>query len=273
MFRYGRVYARLSERGLAHLVRVVTGRPLAVVGAIRAYVRWFGYPDVAGQVRFGLVSPLLRFAPGDRLLDAGCGNGLYALELATTCGVPCVGVDLKAERLVLAQHLARDLRAPASFSRARVTELGFPAGTFSHVLLIEVLEHIRSDRAALAEIHRVLRPGGQLILTVPREDPFTANDLHTYAHAEEGAHVRHGYERDALAALLESTGFRVELWQPYYRWFTKWTVRAQQLLHQRYGALLNVATYPLLRLLSGLDLVAGRRRAAWHRGQLVVATR
>ncbi len=103
---------------------------------------------------------------GKAILDVGCGTGSYALALRERC-----------ERLVLLDILPSNLREASR----RLTEHGYssriacssaeelpvPSETFDVVLFIEVLDHVRDVRAALAEAHRVLRPGGACYLTVP----------------------------------------------------------------------------------------------------------
>jgi ubiquinone/menaquinone biosynthesis C-methylase UbiE len=95
--------------------------------------------------------------PGDLLLEAGCGTGLILKRLAALTG-RAVGIDLSAGMLAL----ARDRQLPVT--RATVTALPFPDGTFDGVVSFKVLAHVPEIAHALVELARVTRPGGRLVL-------------------------------------------------------------------------------------------------------------
>ncbi|HEY3883969.1 MAG TPA: class I SAM-dependent methyltransferase, partial [Vicinamibacterales bacterium] len=79
--------------------------------------------------------------------------------------------------LLLANRARRYVRTElipiACDARADATRMPFLAGTFDLVVCCDVLEHIPDDRAAIGEIHRLLRPGGTAIVTVPQSDAGT----------------------------------------------------------------------------------------------------
>ena len=81
-------------------------------------------------------------------------------------------------------------------------QLPFPDGTFDAVILSEVLEHIPDDRHAIAEVARILRPGGTLAVTVPRWWPervcWALSDAY---HEVEGGHIRIYRRRELLSRL------------------------------------------------------------------------
>ena len=90
--------------------------------------------------------------------------------------------------------------------------LPFADASFDRLIAAEVLEHVPDDRAAIAELARVLRPGGRLAVTVPRWFPervcwALSSDYH--APAVPDGHVRI-YRRRVLAARLEAAGLRVD---------------------------------------------------------------
>jgi len=134
---------------------------------------------------------------GKRILDAGCGTG-HNLDHLSAYG-RAVGVDLAEEALRFCR------RRGVVVTRAELLSLPFPDAAFDCVTSFDVIYHlwVRDDVQAVAEMARVLRPGGLLILRVPA--------LRWLWGAHDAAvHSRHRYGRGEVRALLESRGLRVE---------------------------------------------------------------
>lgn len=99
---------------------------------------------------------------GQRLLDVGCGNGAAAVRLARTLGLEVTGVDIDPEQIDAAVEASTDLAA-VRFLVADATHLPFAEGEFDLVHTSKTMHHVREWQQALAEMARVLRPGGQLL--------------------------------------------------------------------------------------------------------------
>jgi 2-polyprenyl-3-methyl-5-hydroxy-6-metoxy-1,4-benzoquinol methylase len=164
---------------------------------------------------------------GMRILDAGCGGGRHLCEAFRTPGVEVVGIDLNAPDLFKTKEvltlMAGDTGRPWLISRADVTKLPFRSSSFDVVVCSEVLEHISENRTAVEELLRVLKPGGNLIVTVPRFLPEKICwALSAAYHQEPGGHVRI-YKRRELLTLLTEAGahcqrirYRHGLHAPYW---------------------------------------------------------
>jgi SAM-dependent methyltransferase len=153
--------------------------------------------------------------PGDLLLDLGCGFGRHAFE-AFRRGARVVALDYSAAELkdVAGLFTAMEAAGEGGPGALGVTANGdacrlpFADDTFDHIIASEVLEHVPDDAAALAELHRVLKPGGTLAATVPSWLPeqicwFLADEYH--APLVEGGHVRI-YSEPALRHCLRHAG-------------------------------------------------------------------
>jgi ubiquinone/menaquinone biosynthesis C-methylase UbiE len=104
-------------------------------------------------------------APGMRVLDAGCGPGTITLGLARAVspGGRCVGVDREASQIEQGRMAATGAEVTGvTFEQASIYALPFPDGSFDAVLSHAVFEHLARPQAGLAELRRVLRPGGVL---------------------------------------------------------------------------------------------------------------
>ncbi len=110
-----------------------------------------------------------------RVLDGGCGRGGYVVALREQPGLAAFGIEYQAEK-VLDSPLAS---ARGSVLRGDLEDLGIRSAQFDAALLNEVLEHVPSDRRALEEIRRVLRPGGRLVVMSPnRLFPFESHGVY-----------------------------------------------------------------------------------------------
>ena len=156
----------------------------------------------------------LQLATGMRLLDLGCGGGRHAFEAARRgAGVVALDADLAEIKDVVAMFSAL---APQTPTEGRAVggdalHLPFPDGSFDRVIAAEVLEHLPDDESAMAELARVLGPGGILAVTVPAWLPervcwALSSDYH--APAVPGGHVRI-YSAAGLRTLLAGAGLAV----------------------------------------------------------------
>jgi SAM-dependent methyltransferase len=157
----------------------------------------------------------LELPPGSRVLDVGCGSGrhvsaAYLLPRTVTVGVDPAAPELAAarERLKLHDRLGAHGGGRWYLCAADGRRLPFAAEAFDAVVCSEVLEHLSAPAPAVVEMMRVLKPGGQFVVSVPRRWPerlcwALSRD---YAGAP-GGHLRI-FRRSELLALLERRGAR-----------------------------------------------------------------
>ncbi len=159
--------------------------------------RHFWYSGFHGFVR-PLLAAAVRGDRSRRVLDAGCGTGAN-LGLLAEFGVAC-GIDVTLSGLLLGRRGGTRRVACATACR-----LPFPAGVFDVVTSFDVLYCLEDadERAAIAEMFRVLRPGGGAVVSVPAFDALRGE--HSVF-----VHERRRYTRAGLRAALEHAGFRIE---------------------------------------------------------------
>lgn len=175
----------------------------------------------------------LGLRPGDRLLDLGCGYGRHAYE-AFRRGARVVACDMAVDELREVRALFRAMvdageAAPSGMADSvagDATQLPYPDDTFDRIIASEVMEHIPDDNAALAELERVLKPGGTLAITIPAwlpEKICWALSAEYHAPLAVGGHVRIYTEplfrhRLAEAGLLPTVSHRAHALHSPYWW-------------------------------------------------------
>jgi ubiquinone/menaquinone biosynthesis C-methylase UbiE len=158
-----------------------------------------------------------RIRPGWRVLDAGCGTGCFLPLLARLAGPHgrLAAIDLAPENLALARRRADACRpCPVEVTQGDVTRLPYGGGTFDSVWCANTVQYLNDGelRDALAELRRVLRPGGTIAIkeidvstvTVRPGDPFLFADFFRRAGREPGYGRRLLRSRDLYRHLAEA---------------------------------------------------------------------
>jgi ArsR family transcriptional regulator len=210
-------------------------------GVLRARAATGRWPDsVAGEMERhyspgrtweALARGLIGLVDLGDVLDAGAGDGATAQLLAPRArSITCVDISetlIDAARVRLAGH------PNAKAEVADVTDLPFPAASFDQVLALNVLTHLRAPGRALAELARVLRPGGRLVLVT----------LAAHEHLEVTSgygHVHPGFRPAEVKRLLERAGLDVEQCAltsrerraPYFQVVTAFAAKPKQEKHR-----------------------------------------
>jgi len=157
---------------------------------------------------------LLGVRDGDRLLDVGCGTGRHVIN---ACRRRCVAIgldralwELQALKFLgFCLGMEGRLLARAGVAQGDALHLPFADASLDRVICTEVFEHVPDDALLLAELARVLRPGGTIAVSVP--DALSERLVWRVASVQRvspGEHVRI-YRRGQMERLLRSRGFDV----------------------------------------------------------------
>jgi len=146
---------------------------------------------------------LARLRPDEQVLDVGCGTGTLALEVARRVGGTgrVTGIDPSAEQIARARSKAARRHLSIDFQMGVIEQIPFPEQTFDVVFSTLMMHHLPAPlkRQGLAEIARVLKPGGRLVIA-----DFTRKQ------DRQGRAARHhagGSSIDDLTALVQDAGF------------------------------------------------------------------
>lgn len=203
----------------------------------------------------------LDLKPGMRVLDLGAGFGRHAFETARR-GAHVVAVDLAADEMTATQntfaamYLGHEIPTGVSTTVLQANGLNLPFGdaSFDRIIASEILEHVLEDQAVMAELFRVLVPGGRLGATVPAEGPekicWKLNDAY-HAPKSVGGHVRI-YNLSVLKSRLNNVGFEVgehhrahALHSPY--WWLKCAVGLDNETHPAVKRYLQLLTWDIVK--------------------------
>jgi len=139
----------------------------------RAYDRWFSTPigSLVKKYEAELILDLLKPEKGEVILDAGCGTGIFTLDILSS-GSKAIGLDISLPMLIQAGKKLKEF--PFRMVLADMLHLPFPESLFDKVVSITALEFIWDAEAAVRELFRVTRGGGIIVVA-------TLNSLNPWA--------------------------------------------------------------------------------------------
>jgi MPBQ/MSBQ methyltransferase len=168
---------------------------------------------VEGLVSTRRLSQLAQISAGDAVLDAGCGMGGPARFLAKTYGCTVRGIDLTIPYLETAELLTEltGLEDKVLLERGDVTDMRFDDASFDVVWTQHAAQRIPEKEAFFAEMHRVLKPGGRLVVHDLYRGP--GSPVHFPAFWGQDDSISFLVSDAEMRELLEAAGFRVTHWE------------------------------------------------------------
>ncbi len=158
------------------------------------YEAWFGTPvgELVRRVEAAMVADLIEVGPGEHLLDAGCGTGIFTTDFIAA-GAKVVGLDIS--RPMLGRAMTKT--TPAAFSpvQADMRHLPFCDNAFDKAVSITALEFVEDAAVAVGELFRITKPGGFVMVA-------TLNSLSPWAE-RRNAKTRRGQRH-----ILENAYYR-----------------------------------------------------------------
>jgi len=164
-----------------------------------------------GRIRRRIISSA-ELSPGQRVLDVGCGTGTLAIEAAKAVGPDgrVDGIDPSLEMIARAKSKAQASGQRLHFQEAGIESLPFPDHSFDSVLSSLAFHHFDGplQQAGLAEIHRVLAPGGRLtIIDFAGEGPLLHRIAAHFSHHPSDGHSHPGVPIELLPDEAAKIGF------------------------------------------------------------------
>jgi SAM-dependent methyltransferase len=211
-----------------------------------------GYRRSSPEVRIyaRALDDLAALTPPGRLLDVGCATGVF-LDLARSAGWDVSGVELSARHAAYARSgFGLDVW------EGDFVDAPFPPASFEAITMWDFLEHVLDPAAVLAQAHRLLAPGGVLLVfTIDTASLF--NRLGDLAQRVSGGRTgrvlellydaRHNYYFNgrSLRRLLERTGFRLERWRADRAYLGRWLAEPAPAYLLLGGYLVDLVSLPL----------------------------
>jgi ubiquinone/menaquinone biosynthesis C-methylase UbiE len=156
-----------------------------------AYDRWFATPigSLVRKYETEMILNLLSPKGGEIILDAGCGTGIFTLDILSS-GSKVIGLDLSLSMLMRAKKKLKEY--PFQMVLADMLNLPFQESSFDKVVSVTALEFIEDGKAAVGELFRVTKTGGRIMVA-------TLNSLSPWAlRRRAGAKERHSIFEKAI---------------------------------------------------------------------------
>ena len=139
-----------------------------------------------------------------KLLDIGCATGTFLLGMKKQAGWETMGIEISPHAAAIARKHHLDVFT------GTLEDANFPAAEFDAVTLWDVLEHLHDPAGSLREIHRVLKPGGVIVIRVPNVASWDASWFGAAWAGWDAPRHLYVFSPNTLEKMLAASGFQVE---------------------------------------------------------------
>jgi len=211
---------------------------------------------VGERLRFSHVIKLInqKIQSPSEILDAGAGNGNYAFYLRKIFPkAKITAIDISKEKINNVSNIAHLLNLRnILFDQKTLTNLK-ERKKYDLVICIDVLEHIKNDYLAIKNISDSLKPGGNLILHVPKDRKLVHRHFVRFKGFNIDDHVREEYRIEEIVNKIKHSGLKIENFSYTFGWFGSLAWEIDQLLIV-YLRKVRYITFPILYLLILADV-------------------
>lgn len=221
----------------------------------KIYLALFGYPDLGGHIYFPHVVKFLNPLSVEKILDAGCGNGIYINTFVQKFKIKGWGIDINEIYLKRAKVLAKNLNLQVKFKKMSLTNLQFADDFFDKIFSVQTLQFIKDDQKALGELSRVLKKSGILVLAFPGEKYYSNIGQKQLKKKELETMIvkRSGYSLEKMKQMLTKVGFRILEIKVITGPLFKKLSAIQNYFYLKNLRFLNLLSFPILLLLAQID--------------------
>lgn len=174
-----------------------------------------------------------------KMLDAGCGSGIYSFSLANQIGL-IEAVDIEKEKIDYVKDV--NIFNNINFSIGDLCKLKFENESFDLIICSDVIEHIKDHEMAFSELARVLKKGGTLLVSAPFDSKKNRRVFRKYGHE------RPGYKTGYMEKLCEKNDLSLIKSEGYSRDSTEYfsNITDEKLVNNK--ILLGLLFYPIYSL-------------------------
>lgn len=133
-------------------------------------LRFVGLPVLYRRIQARSIFRFLKYTRGRKLVDIGCGDGVFCLELEKR-GWNVIGIDVNVTKLKKAKERVLKMGSNVEIIAADAQKQPFRSDVFDIAVSNCALEHMYDDESVIRDCYRILRKNGSLILTVPTDKP------------------------------------------------------------------------------------------------------
>lgn len=146
-----------------------------------------------------------QYKSGGKVLDLGCANGNYLMFLKNLGFHDLYGIEINEQCVRQAHELGL-----TQVQQGKLTELNYQENFFDYIHMSMVLEHSHHPKALLENVFKLLKPNGQLILSVPNIHGFEAKVFGRYFYGLQVPEHLHHFHSKTITTILKNTGFQIE---------------------------------------------------------------